>query len=92
MKQDGLHGALAELQRLDEVRELPQDDARRIDEQPRLVSRFYDVVTTSYEPPLMSSLGARRSISPRDGPGKAWPLPSGGTKRASASAFGCGQE
>ena len=61
MKQDGLHGALAELQCLDEVRELPQDDAHRIDEQPRLVSRFYDVVTTFYE----FAWGATFHFSPR---------------------------
>ena len=37
------------LDRLDDVRQLSQDDAQRIGEQPRLVSRFYDVVTRFYE-------------------------------------------
>ena len=49
MTQDNLQTALRDFHRLGEVRERSQDDSLRISEQPKVVSRFYDVVTKFYE-------------------------------------------
>ena len=49
MRREDLNGALADFRRLEDVRELPQDDRLRIREQARLISQFYDLVTTFYE-------------------------------------------
>ncbi len=49
MKRSKLSGALRDFGRLKDVRQLSKDDVHRIEEQPRLVSRFYDVVTKFYE-------------------------------------------
>ena len=49
MKRSELRSALTDFGRLRDVRKLSKDDAHRIGEQPRLVSRFYDVVTRFYE-------------------------------------------
>ena len=61
MKQDKLQSALADFGRLNDVRQLSPDDAQRIGEQPRLVSRFYDIVTRFYE----FGWGATFHFSPR---------------------------
>ena len=61
MKHTDLNRALADFDRLGDLRELTQDDLYRIGEQPRLVSRFYDVVTTFYE----FAWGATFHFSPR---------------------------
>ena len=53
--------ALTDFHRLGTLRELAQDDVQRIDEQPRLVSRYYDVVTSFYE----FAWGATFHFSPR---------------------------
>ncbi|MXX29356.1 MAG: methyltransferase domain-containing protein [Gammaproteobacteria bacterium] len=49
MRRDGLHSALTDFQRLGEVRELSPHDTHRVSEQPKSVSRYYDVVTMFYE-------------------------------------------
>ena len=49
MKRSDLQTALTDFRRLGEVRQRPQDDTLRIGEQPKLVSRFYDVATKFYE-------------------------------------------
>ena len=61
MKRTELSRALTDFHRLGDLRELPQDDKHRIGEQPRLVSRFYDVVTRFYE----FAWGATFHFSPR---------------------------
>ena len=61
MKQTELQRALTDYHRLGEVQKLSQADAQRISEQPRLVSRFYDVVTRFYE----YGWGATFHFSPR---------------------------
>ena len=61
MKTSKLQRALADYRRLGDVRKLSQGDAQRIGEQPRLVSRFYDVVTRFYE----FGWGATFHFSPR---------------------------
>ena len=61
MKRDKLQSALADFGRLNDVRQLSPDDAQRIGEQPRLVSRFYDIVTRFYE----FGWGATFHFSPR---------------------------
>ena len=68
MTRDGLHSALTDFQRLGEVRELPPDDTHRLAEQPKLVSRYYDVVTMFYE----FGWGATFHFSPRR-PGESVP-------------------
>ncbi len=60
-KRGDFQNALSDFLRLGEVRKLSQDDALRIGEQPRLVSRFYDVVTRFYE----FGWGATFHFSPR---------------------------
>ena len=61
MKRNNLQAALKDFHRLGEVGERPQDDTLRISEQPKLVSRFYDVVTKFYE----FGWGATFHFSPR---------------------------
>ena len=61
MKRSDLQSAFTDFGRLEDVRKLSQDDAQRISEQPRLISRFYDVVTRFYE----FGWGATFHFSPR---------------------------
>lgn len=49
MKQNDVSGALQDFQRLQKIQGLAADDERRIREQTKLVSRYYDVVTKFYE-------------------------------------------
>ena len=49
MNQDKLQRALQDFHRLQSIRQLPSDDTVRVTEQPKLVSRYYDAVTSFYE-------------------------------------------
>ncbi len=49
MNQDKLQQALQDYHRLQSIRKLAPDDSAGVREQPRLVTRFYDVVTTFFE-------------------------------------------
>ena len=49
MNQDNLQQALQDFHRLQTIKQLDSDDSARVQEQPRLVSRFYDAVTSFYE-------------------------------------------
>lgn len=49
MNKDNLQQALQDYHRLQSIRKLAPDDSVRVHEQPRLVSRFYDAVTSFFE-------------------------------------------
>ncbi|MCY3884567.1 MAG: class I SAM-dependent methyltransferase [Gammaproteobacteria bacterium] len=49
MKKDNLKGALKDIDRLRKLGELSTEDSYRVSEQPKLVSSFYDAVTSLYE-------------------------------------------
>ena len=61
MSRGDLNRALTDFHRLGALRKLPEDDEDRIGQQPRLVSRFYDAVTSFYE----FGWGATFHFSPR---------------------------
>lgn len=61
MNRDELQHALQDFRNLGKIRELDSDDAVRVTEQPRLVSRYYDAVTSFYE----FGWGATFHFSPR---------------------------
>ena len=65
MKRSELRSALTDFGRLRDVRKLSKDDAHRIGEQPRLVSRFYDVVTRFCEFGWGTTLEASRTTPTR---------------------------
>ena len=84
MKQTELQRALTDYHRLGEVQKLSQADAQRISEQPRLVSRFYDVVTRFYE----YGWGDDVSLLPAAARGRVCASRSGGRTWGSANCFG----
>ena len=49
MNQDKIQQALQDFHRLQSISQLPSDDTVRVTEQPKLVSRYYDAVTSFYE-------------------------------------------
>ena len=61
MKRNQLNEALQDYNRLPDIQKLPSEDAVRISEQPKLVSRYYDLVTSFYE----FGWGATFHFSPR---------------------------
>ena len=61
MNRDELQRALKDYHNLRDIGKLASDDARRVTEQPRLVSRYYDAVTAFYE----FGWGATFHFSPR---------------------------
>ena len=61
MKQNELKDALRDYNELPEVQKLSPEDSVRINKQPKLVSRYYDLVTTFYE----LAWGATFHFSPR---------------------------
>ncbi|MYD80244.1 MAG: methyltransferase domain-containing protein [Gammaproteobacteria bacterium] len=61
MNRDELQHALQDFHGLGNIEKLDSDDALRVTEQPRLVSRFYDAVTSFYE----FGWGATFHFSPR---------------------------
>lgn len=61
MNRDELQHALQDFRSLGKIEKLASDDALRVTEQPRLVSRYYDAVTSFYE----FGWGATFHFSPR---------------------------